>query len=75
MIRYWCDHCGKEVDSNEVSIVSRAILEGKPFHLCKICKDEWDKMELDFWRNDKFVYEEHEQKCISFLMRRQNNDK
>ena len=69
MVRFWCDHCGKEVDRNDVSIVSRASLEGKPHHLCKECKQKWEDMQLEFWRNETFTHDEFDQKCVSFLTR------
>lgn len=69
MVRYWCDHCGKEVSEHNVSIVSRASLEGKPHHLCETCKRIWENMEIDFWGNSKLSHEEFDQKCVSFLTR------
>ena len=69
MVKYWCDHCGKEISRNEVSIVSRAVLEGRPYHLCIECKHKWEEMQLEFWRKENMTTEEFDQKCVSFLVR------
>ena len=69
MVRYWCDHCGKEVQEHEMSIVSRACLEGKPFHLCPNCKNEWDKIESKYWEKECRNSNDFNDTCVEFLTR------
>ena len=69
MVKYWCDHCGEEVHEHNMSIVSRAALEGKPYHLCPKCKNEWDEMESMYWEKEHRNSEDFNDACVEFLTR------
>ena len=52
MIKCVCDHCGKETElvvgkslPDGFNVVSRACLEGRPYHLCDECVVRWDALE------------------------------